>query len=121
MELIVGRSLNTLSNTHPFKDIFAGNVFQNDDTSRIRTDNEIILGSSSQPEGHDGPDSTEHLHSQDGVDFARVGVWSQKLQHLAPCHHDLLLFGAGEAAMDGVGAARRPLEGKVVQEHGAAV
>lgn len=78
----------------------------------------LTFGTSGESEGHDGANGTEHLDADHGVHFARVGVGAEQLKDFASRHHDLLLFGAGEAAVHGHGDARGALQRQVVHVHG---
>lgn len=53
----------------------------------------LTFRATSQPEGHEGADYTEHLHGEQCVNFARVRIGPQQLQNLSSGNNNLLLLG----------------------------
>ncbi len=75
-------------------------ILQDDNPSRVRSDDDVVLGSSCESKGRERPDDSEHIAGQNGLDFAVV-IWSQQLQVAAPRHNNLLGLGCREIAVDG--------------------
>lgn len=52
------------------------------------------FSSSSESEGHQGPNNAKDLHCEQCVHLSRVGIWSQQFQDLPPGNNNLLHLGS---------------------------
>lgn len=81
----------------------------------------FTFGSARKPEGHEGSDYSEEFHSHQGVNFPRVGVWSNQFKYLASGDENLLSFGPRKVPVDCMGDGRRTLQSEVIQKHRGAL
>lgn len=101
-----------------FKNIFGRDVLENDDTTRVGTDDDVIFGSAGEPERHQRSYYTKSFNRQESMNFAGIGIRAQKLQRFAPGYKNLLHFAAREISMDGMGYAGGTLQSQIVEIHG---
>eukprot|EP00117_Sycon_ciliatum_P036325 scpid13661/ scgid27361/ len=101
-----------------FEDILGRFVLQDDNTARIRTNDNEVFRSSCQAKGHQRANDTEHFNGQHGNNFTSVGIRTKELQDfLSSRHNNFLLFSAREIALNGAGDGSWALQSDIVKIH----
>ena len=67
-------------------------VLEDDNPAAVAANDDVVPGAAGQAEGHQRPNTSENLGSQQSVNFSSVGIRPHQLEGLTAGYYNLLQF-----------------------------